>query len=68
MLRQLRFEFPSQAFDPEAQLTQPARIDGMARGLGLAEPQPGQVIHPTAHPDGNAPALAQVAPLTPAMQ
>ena len=52
----------------EAQLTQPARIDGMARGLGLAEPQPGQVIHPTAHADANAPALAQVGPLTPTMQ
>jgi hypothetical protein len=52
----------------EAQLTQPGRIDGMARGLGLSEPQPGQVIHPTAHPDANAPALAQVAPVTPAMQ
>jgi hypothetical protein len=31
----------------------------MARQLGLAEPQPGQVIHPTARPDVGAPALAQ---------
>jgi cell division protein FtsL len=44
----------------EAQLTQPSRIDGMARQLGLAEPQPGQVIHPSAHPDSGAPALAQM--------
>ena len=46
----------------EAQLTQPDRIDGMARQLGLAEPQPGQVIHPSAHADTSAPALAQVTP------
>jgi cell division protein FtsL len=52
----------------EAQLTQPARIDGMARQLGLAEPQPGQVIHPAAHPDASAPALAQVAPMAPPVQ
>lgn len=45
----------------EAQLTQPNRIDGMARQLGLAEPQPGQVVHPSAHPDSGAPVLAQVA-------
>lgn len=44
----------------EAQLSQPSRIDGMARQLGLAEPQPGQVIHPSAHPDSSAPALAQM--------
>jgi cell division protein FtsL len=44
----------------EAQLTQPNRIDGMARQLGLAQPQPGQVIHPIAHPDTSAPSLAQV--------
>ncbi|HKF50135.1 MAG TPA: cell division protein FtsL [Terracidiphilus sp.] len=46
----------------EAQLTQPARIDGMARQLGLAAPQPGQVVHPTAQADPSAPALAQVNP------
>jgi hypothetical protein len=43
-----------------AQLTRPVRIDGMARQLGLAEPQPGQVIHPNAHVDASTPALAQV--------
>ncbi|HEY1984220.1 MAG TPA: cell division protein FtsL [Terracidiphilus sp.] len=49
----------------EAQLTQPMRIDGMARQLGLAEPQPGQVVHPSAHPDTSAPSLAQVTPPAP---
>lgn len=44
----------------EAQLSQPGRIDVMARELGLAEPQPGQVIHPAARADVSAPALAQV--------
>jgi cell division protein FtsL len=44
----------------EAQLTQPGRIDTMARQLGLAEPAPGQVIHPNAHPDATGPVLAQV--------
>jgi hypothetical protein len=47
----------------EDQLTQPSRIDGMARQLGLAEPQPGQVIHGSAHPDSTAPVLAQVTPV-----
>ena len=46
----------------EAQLTQPGRIDLMARQLGLAEPAPGQVIHPPSHADGSAPVLAQVTP------
>ena len=49
----------------EAQLTQPRRIDGMARRMGLAEVQPGQVVHPSAHPDAGAPSLAQVATPTP---
>src|SRR5579863_276389 len=39
----------------EAQLTEPNRIDGMARQLGLAEPAPGQVVHPGARPDAGAP-------------
>jgi cell division protein FtsL len=50
----------------EAQLTEPGRIDGMARQLGLSAPQPGQVVHLAARPDASAPALAQAAP--PAMQ
>jgi cell division protein FtsL len=52
----------------EAQLTQPSRIDGMARQLGLTEPQPGQVIHPSAHADASAPSLAQVTPPAPPVQ
>jgi cell division protein FtsL len=52
----------------EAQLTQPGRIDSMARQLGLSEPQPGQVIHPTAASDSAAPALAQATPPAPAAQ
>jgi len=43
----------------EAQLTQPVRIDSMARQLGLAAPQPGQVVHPSARIDASSPALAQ---------
>ena len=44
----------------EAQLTQPGRIDTMARQLGLASPQPGQVVHPGAHLDPSAPVEARV--------
>jgi len=44
----------------EAQLTQPGRIDQMARQLGLAEPLPGQIIHPSARPDAGTPVIAQV--------
>lgn len=44
----------------EAQLSRPGRIDGMARQLGLAQPQPGQVVHATSHIDNSAPVLAQV--------
>ncbi len=46
----------------EAQLSQPGRIDTMARQLGLAEPAPGQVVHPNARPDATTPVLAQVTP------
>ncbi len=46
----------------EAQLTEPGRIDTMARQLGLAEPAPGQVIHPNARPDASSPVLAQATP------
>jgi cell division protein FtsL len=46
----------------EAQLSQPGRVDQMARQLGLAEPQPGQVIHPGAVPDASTSTLAQVTP------
>jgi hypothetical protein len=46
----------------EAQLTQPGRIDQLAHQLGLAQPAPGQVIHPNARPDSSGPVLAQVIP------
>ena len=49
----------------EAQLTQPGRIDGMARQLGLVEPQPGQVVHGNARTDSSAPVFAQVTTLAP---
>ncbi len=50
----------------EAQLTQPGRIDSMARQLGLVEPQPGQVIHPATPSDVSAPSVAQITPPVPA--
>ena len=47
----------------EAQLTQPRRIDAMARQMGLAVLQPNQVVHATDHADSSgSPALAQAAP------
>ncbi len=52
----------------EAQLTQPGRIVELALQYGLAEPQPGQVVYPNAHPDAGAPAMAQVAPPGPGAQ
>lgn len=42
----------------EAQLTDPERIDTLAKQLGLAAPQPGQVVRPNGS-DVNAPVLAQ---------
>jgi cell division protein FtsL len=66
MLDQLREE-NRQLRLTEAQLTQPGRIDSMARQLGLAEPQPGQVIHPNARPDAGTPSVAQVTPPAPAL-
>jgi cell division protein FtsL len=52
----------------EAQLTQPGRIDKMARELGLAEPRPDQLVHPASAADASAPSLAEVAPPTSAVQ
>jgi cell division protein FtsL len=52
----------------QAELTQPGRIDLMARQFGLAAPQPGQVIHPSAHLDSSAPVEARLAPPAPAAQ
>jgi cell division protein FtsL len=45
----------------EAQLGDPARIDTMARALGLQAPVPGQVVRPENSSDGGAPVLAQAA-------
>jgi hypothetical protein len=53
----------------EAQLADPARIDTMARNLGLTAPQPGQVVHPNAATDsasGSA-VVAESHPAVPAM-
>ncbi len=47
----------------QAELTQPGRIDTMARSLGLAAPQPGQVVHASSgNADPSAPVLAQMTP------
>jgi cell division protein FtsL len=46
----------------EAQLSQPGRIDLMARQLGLSDPQPGQVVHADGHPDSGTPTMAQANP------
>lgn len=66
MLEQLR-EQNRQLHLSEAQLSQPSRIDQMARELGLGAPQPGQVVHANEHLDSSAPALAQLTgPVDPA--
>ncbi len=52
----------------EAELTEPGRIDQMAHQLGLAEPQPGQVVYSDARPASGAPSLAQTTPAAPAAQ
>ena len=59
VLEQLR-EHNRQLRLNQAQLSQPGRIDQMARQLGLAAPMPGQVVHPNERPDSSAPALAQM--------
>jgi cell division protein FtsL len=53
----------------EAQLSEPGRIDTLARQLGLDVPQPGQVVSNNDAVDANAPALAQAnIPSTQTMQ
>ena len=44
----------------EAQLTDPGRIDAMAKQLGLAQPLPGQVVRPDGAVEGNGAVLAQL--------
>jgi cell division protein FtsL len=50
----------------EAQLSDPGRIDRLARQMGLEQPLPGQVVRPdgAAAFDAGAPALAEARPLT----
>ena len=43
----------------EAQLSDPGRIDHIARQLGLDTPQPGQVVRPDGSFAGGAPVLAE---------
>jgi cell division protein FtsL len=52
----------------EAELTQPGRIDQMARSYGLTQPQAGQVIVTDSRPASGAPVLAQVSTQSPAAQ
>ena len=52
----------------EAQLTQPERIDRLAREMGLAEPQPGQMVHPSLASDLGSPVMARVTPPPSAVQ
>ncbi len=49
----------------EAQLADPARIDRMARQLGLDAPRPGQVVRPDASLDQNGPVMAKMTPAFP---
>jgi len=46
----------------EAQLSQPRRIDAMARQMGMVDLQPNQVVRSTDRMDSGAPALAQATP------
>ncbi|MEO6922476.1 MAG: cell division protein FtsL [Bryocella sp.] len=43
----------------EAQLSEPSRIDRIAKQLGLDEPLPGQVVRPDGSMQGGQPVLAQ---------
>jgi cell division protein FtsL len=52
----------------EAQLADPARIDAMAKNLGLTAPQPGQVVRSNGNPDlAGGPVMAESHPSVPAM-
>lgn len=46
----------------EAELSQPERIDQMARAMGMTERQPDQVVRVSAMVNNAAPVLAQAAP------
>ncbi len=47
----------------EAQLSDPQRIDTLAKQLGLNAPEPGQVVRPDGSADPNAPVLAEAGPV-----
>lgn len=46
----------------EAQLSSPARIDRLARAMGLEQPTPGQVVLPDGPADSSAPVMAEARP------
>jgi len=52
----------------EAQLSQPDRIDTLAHQMGLAAPNPTQVVRPTAQPETSAPVYAQFTPPPPPLK
>ncbi|MGA9463043.1 MAG: cell division protein FtsL, partial [Terracidiphilus sp.] len=52
----------------EAQLSQPSRIDGLAHRMGMAAPQPAQVVQSTMRPETSAPVYAQFTPPAPPAQ
>jgi len=57
-VEQLR-EVNRQLMLSDAQLSDPGRIDRIAKQLGLDEPAPGQVVRPDGSNNMNAPVLAQ---------
>lgn len=52
----------------EAQLSQPERLDTLAHQLGLAAPDPSQVVRPSAQPETSAPVYAQLTPPPPPLK
>lgn len=46
----------------EAQLSDPTRIDRLARGMGLEQPAPGQVVRPDNVSEPGSPTLAEARP------
>jgi hypothetical protein len=52
----------------EAQLCEPARMDRMARKLGLDSPQPGQVVRPETVYDKGAATVAETSPTLPGLR
>ena len=48
----------------EAQLSDPGRIDRLARHMGLEQPSPGQVVRPDVAGESSPPVLAEARPFT----